>query len=229
MTVTGRELIHILGDHTATYYLLSRAPFADDHETIRVIAGASLGLLGYTLGPSLEERARALGEEDLMKITQSQLVYTAAGAAIGGIMGYLTAKGTYDPERAKRLLEHDHLKELVYGMPSEKTKEFTLGDTIFTLGAALWLGHAFVKREQTPEERHRMNWGIGAGTIGYLAGPMVIQQLAGVKIPGDVPAKAERLYRRGTTLLGGILGGTAGWYMAKEDEHARHHTLPQKV
>lgn len=204
--MNAKELAHVMLDIFATHELVRNVK--PDEHTLRMSAGATLGGLGYIYGPNIEQKLRS-GPVDLGQIefARSDLVYTAAGAALGAMTGHLA--GPDVASVAQQLNLHT---------PNDPEHPEIRYKGLRTLVAAGWLGYSLLVAEHDDEFSERQRWGTGLGALGYLAGPTVINSVKDVVIDDERTNDAITIYRNGLTKVGAGVGAVLGYWHSRKTE-----------
>ncbi len=210
MSVKGSDVLYSVADAVAAHNLVHYTTRSDRHERLRLISGATLAALGFTLGPEMEDRLREISEGRLTRESQTQLVMAGGGLLLGGVLGYV-----FGPKLAgTNIVQPEGLEEIAREADIQRPGfRRSRPGTLLTFGSAGWLGYSLLHREQTEEMRDRQLWGLGAGVLGYCLGPWAIKQVKNLPFPAHAATEAGEIYSRGGALFGAIAGGAIGLHL----------------
>lgn len=195
-----RELAYTAGDLIATHNLLDYMKPGEDK--LRIVTGATLGALGYGLGPLLENKLSNTEDAMLANIAKEDVIYAAGGAAIGAIGGYLAGNDFVPTTEVGA-----QIREAIQSDDPKRP-----GGLITVLGVG-WLGYSLFVAEQDDEFRQRQHWGLGAAALGYLAGPEILDKTKDLIVPRSILDDTTKIYQAGSAAFGGVLGVGAGLWL----------------
>lgn len=193
-----RDIAYTIGDIIAAHNLLDYVRPGEDRA--RMIAGATLGALGYGLGPELEAYVKSANMKFATEFSREDLILAAGASAVGGVIGYHVAKDI--PESC--LPKSTSLQE--------KDKSSRPAGWVVAVSAG-YLGFNVLVNEHTEEFRKRQMWGLGAGSLGYLAGPDALSKLKGLVVPNQSANEGIETYQRGGAILGALGAGGLALYL----------------
>lgn len=194
-----KEVFQTLGDVAGAHFVLQKFVKED---RANILSGITLGALGYGLGPQINEYLQRTDKKLDIEIKKNDLLTIAAGAAVGGIGTYVAADDIYAGGKK--------LQQIFPEIDKENKHEGLLA----VLGGG-WLGYSLLVSDKDEDFEQRQRWGLGAGALGYIAGPPLMRKMQGMAVSDDKAAEGIEVYRKGLTALGTIAGAGAGLYVAK--------------
>ncbi len=211
MEAKTEEIIHGVVDVVAAHNLLQYVTGPSNDEALRMVAGGTLTALGYAYGPELRDRFRKLKGEPMTEQMRKQIIYSAGGALLGGIIAYVASPDIFERREGTNFVN----------LPKPNIREQPSG--LLTIGSAAWIGYSLLMRSNDPEWKERQYWGLGAGSIGYMTGPTILSKIKDLAIPTHIRDDALERFSRGAAALGMIGGAGIGHILAKgdSDEHTR--------
>lgn len=215
MTTRVQHILTTVVDAFAGHNILSHIQDYR-HERERLAIGATLGALGYGLGPSLEKRICELKDAELTeKLKQHAII--AGGTALGGaLLGYALGNEMYESRYLRRAGRvPDDLEKNIRRASEHGTAERPSG--LMLLASIGWLGYSLLLQEQEHEEQHRQWWGLGAALVGHTYGPEIIQRIKDMIVPPGTQEYTERLYQRGGAVIGAALGAGLGIHLGQDN------------
>lgn len=222
----AQQVVYGMAELLAGHYLLHHVRDSSDAQKVRMVAGATMAGLGFAFGPELESRIRGMGDHDMSEKMRHQLVSAAGGAVIGAVAAYaLQPKDQALAQRSSKNIA-ERLERLLGPVSKEAPAKSSTG--LLTVLSAGWLGYSLFLDGKTPQEQHRHLWMLGSGAIGYLYAPELMRKIASIPSTAEANARALDLYKRGGLVLGGLIGGTAGWYMGSSTHRSNSSPSPEK-
>jgi len=195
-----KEVAQTLADVAGAHFVLKK--FVEE-DRANILSGITLGALGYGLGPNINDYLKRTDKKIDMDMTKNDLLTIAAGAAVGGIGGYVAADDIY---RGGQKLE-----QILPEMDSDKKHEGLLA----VLGGG-WLGYSLLVSEKDETFEQRQRWGLTAGALGYVAGPPLLRKLQHMTVGDEEAEDGIQVYKKGFAALGTIGGAGEGLYIAKK-------------
>ena len=201
-----RDVAFTVIDVIATHNLVDYIKPGEDRA--RILSGVTLGALGYSLGPTIEERLQTRNNNLLdLEVAREDLIYSLGGAVLGATMGYVAGE-SFIPQGE--------------GSISNRIRQFVREDEepkrpggLITVASAGYLGYSLLVAEHSDDFKQRQRWGLGAAALGYLMGPEAISKFKDTLIPADAADNGVEVYRRGGAVIGGLIGGGAGYYLGR--------------
>lgn len=195
-----KEVFQTLGDVAGAHFVLRKFVKED---RANILSGITLGALGYGLGPNINDYLQRTDKKLDIEIKKNDLLTIAAGAAVGGIGTYVAADDIYTGGKK--------FEQIIPEMDKEGKHEGLLA----VLGGG-WLGYSLLVSEKDESFEQRQRWGLGAGALGYVAGPPLLRKMQHMTVSDDEAAEGIEVYRKGLTALGTVAGAGAGFYIAKK-------------
>ena len=208
----AKQVIYGMAEIIAAHNLLRYVRKNDHNERLRMAAGATMAGLGYVFGPKLETYLQH--DNVFNKKIKQNIIYAAGGAILGSFVGY----------KAGAVLGNKHIEQQPLTPIEEIVSAVDIARAdaeperpggLLTIASVGWLGYSLFYDGKTSDERKQHLWGLGAGVIGYVYGPELLDKISVLKLSQKSVDDALAVYKTGGATIGGVAGGLLGWYKGK--------------